>query len=105
MGRIFIKIDENVETLVRLIVLKFHKNRIISKGSYSVQSQGNNSAQRETIMLRQTHPDLWAIGDPIDFLQGRSVHDGPEVLNAADCDTSDSDLLVTDKVCLHLRRN
>ena len=54
ISRILIKLDGNVGTAVQMIVLKFHKNRIyfyvimtsflsfkvISKGSYSAQSQG-----------------------------------------------------------------
>ena len=65
-GRILIKLCENVETLVGLIVLKFHKNRfsvdmIVTSFLFLKHiSKGNNSAQRtttlprETIMLRQT---------------------------------------------------
>ena len=75
MGRILIKLCENVGTLVRLIVSKFHKNwfsvdvimasfllffqklflreATLLKGK-QLCSKGNNSVQRETIMLRQT---------------------------------------------------
>ena len=68
MGQILIKLGENVLTLVQLIVSNFHRNQIsfyvimtsflfskvISKGSYSAQSKGKNSVQRETFMLRQS---------------------------------------------------
>ena len=65
IGRILIKLGENVGALIWLIVFKFHKDlisfdvimtsfllkkKVISKGSYSAQSQGENSVWRETIM-------------------------------------------------------
>ena len=35
-------------------MMSFLSLKVISKGSYSAESQGKNSVQRETIMLRQT---------------------------------------------------
>ena len=78
MGWISIKLVVNVGTSIQLIVSKFHKNRssfdvimtsflfpkVISKGSYSAQSQTKK---------------LYAKGNNYD---------------AQECDTSDSDLLV-----------
>ena len=80
MGWISIKLGENVGTLVRLIVLEFHKNpisfevimtsflffKVISKGSYSIQTQekrlcgkGNNYAAPDTskgyLLVYQDH--------------------------------------------------
>ena len=95
VGRILIKLGENVGTSVRLIALKFYKNRFCvdvsmtsfffflklflrkatllkeqqlwTKANNSEQSEikmcanGNNSVQRETIMLRQTVTQATAI--------------------------------------------
>ena len=41
-------------------------------------------SQRENIEISpqfRTHPDLCAIGDQMFSIRGRSVHDGPEVLD------------------------
>ena len=73
MGRILIKLGENDKTLVRLIVLEFHKNRFnvdVVMASFlffkfilgkQLCSKGNNSVQRETMMLRQTVTQATAI--------------------------------------------
>ena len=42
-----------------------------------------------------THPDLWAIRDPIFPRWERSVHDGPEVLDDCDNDTSNIYMLLS----------
>ena len=69
MGRILIKLGENVGTLVRLIVLKFHKIRIcfdvimtsflfflnlFLREATLLKAKAKNYVQSETIMLRQT---------------------------------------------------
>ena len=57
LGRILIKLGENVGNLVRLIVLKFHKNQLsfdVIMTSFlfffSVISKVSNSAQRDTTL-------------------------------------------------------
>ena len=54
MDRILIKLGENVWTLVRLIVLKFHKNRfnVDVIPIFSVISKRSSSAQRETTLCK-----------------------------------------------------
>ena len=76
MGQILIKLGENVGTLGRLIVVKFHKNRfsfdivMMSFLFFKVISKGRDSAQREKLCAKGN-----------DY-------------TAPDCDTSNSDLLV-----------
>ena len=78
MGRILITFDENVETLNRLIVLTFHKNRIsfdVIMTSFlfclKVIANGSDSAQRKKLCAK---------------VNGNNYA-------APDCDTSDIDLL------------
>ena len=69
MSQILIKLSENVGTVVRLIVIQFHKNRIsfdvimtwflfykkLFLGEVTLlKAKGKDYVQRETIMLRQT---------------------------------------------------
>ena len=60
MGRILIKLGENVGTSVRLIILKFHKNRfrfdivmIWRHPIFKVFFKGNNSSQSEATLLKE----------------------------------------------------
>ena len=72
VGWILIKLSENVGTLVRLIVLKFHKNRVTVDviPIFKDISKGSNSGQREHLCAKGNN------------------------YAAPDCDTNDSNLLV-----------
>ena len=58
IGWILVKLRENVETLIRLIVIKFHKNRVsfdvimTSLLSFKIYHKGSNSAQSEKTLLK-----------------------------------------------------
>ena len=88
-GWILIKFGENVGTLVRMIVLKFHKNRfsfdVIMTSFFYYFFKGTNSSDREATLLK---------GKQLCSKRKKNSVQRDENYAAPDFDTSDSDLLV-----------
>ena len=89
LDRILIKLGENVRTLVRMIVLKFHKNRfsvdVIMTSFLFSFFKGSNSSEKEATLLQ---------GKQLCSKRKKNSVQRDENYAAPDCDTSDSDLLV-----------
>ena len=80
MGRILIKLGKNVGTLIRLIVLKCHKNR------FSVDVIMTSFLFFQLFLREAT------------LLKGKQVCAKGNNYVAPDCDTSDSDLVSAENV-------